>query len=135
MLWRIDNVEQLKYIPMLHFLQNQNFSHYRFFPGLLSKFEFFINLDCDNHPCSFMHSLFNICVCAGTQMVGDLVVSNDCVIAGLVIACFSLFFLVNNSCKHLLVKIFNFKVAFLLHNGLNKIGLYLPLLCLPVLFY
>lgn len=108
---------------MLKFLQNQDFSHYRFFPGLLGQFEFFINLYCDNHPCGFMYSLFNICVCAGTEMFGDLVVSNDCVVARLVIACFRLFFLINDSCKHLLVENFNVKIAFLLHNWLNRVGI------------
>ena len=108
---------------MLKLFKNQDFSYYRFFPILFCKFEIFINFYRNNHPCCFMYSLFNICIRAGTEMVSNLVVSDDCVIARLVIACFSFFFLVNDSSKHFLVESFNVKVAFLLHNWLNRIGI------------
>lgn len=136
MLLRVDDVEQLQYIRMLHFFQHQDFSYYRFFPGLLYKLEFFINFYCDNHTCSFMKSLFNICVGTSTKMVCNLVITNHCIIASLVIAGLSLFFLVHNCGKHLFVQALNFKVMFLLRNWLaNSDGILFFPLSQPVLFY
>jgi len=112
LLLSVDYVKQLQDIPMLHFLQHQDFSYNRFFPALLYKLELLIDLYCDNHPCSFVHSLFYVRVSASTKMFCYLVIPNHCIVAGLVVTGVSLFFLCYYSSKHLFVQAFNFKVMF-----------------------